>query len=42
MMQIKREIANMWEYIVGNDANIGSFVFSWKARFAVQLLTGIE
>ena len=27
MFQIKKEIANIWEYKVGSNANIANFVF---------------
>ena len=32
MLQIKKETANIWEYKVGNNANIANFVRLWKTR----------
>ena len=32
MFLIKKEIANIWEYKVGNNANIANFVRLWKPR----------
>ena len=32
MLQIKTETANIWEYIVGNNAIVANFVCLWKAR----------
>ena len=32
ILQIKKETTNVWEYKVGNNANIASFVLLWKIR----------
>ena len=34
MVQIKKENAIMWEYKVGNNANIDNFVRLWKPRLS--------
>ena len=31
-MQIKKSIANIYEYKVDNNANIANLVYSWKTR----------
>ena len=45
MLQIKKEIANIWEYKVGNNANIANFVHLRKTRMEHSLrvkCSGIE
>ena len=37
MVQIKKETANIWEYHIGNDANIANSVRLWKPRTTHQL-----
>ena len=32
MLQIKKKTANIWEYKVGNNANIANLVCLWKTR----------
>ena len=32
MLQMKKEMENMWEYKVGNNTNIANYVSLWKTR----------
>ena len=34
MLQMKKEIVNIWEYKVDNNANIANFVSLWKTRLS--------
>ena len=37
MLQMKKEIANIWEYKVGNNAIVANLVSLWKTRIGGQV-----
>ena len=42
MLQIKKETANIWEYKVGNNANIANFVYLWKTQVFSSTVNWIQ